>query len=105
MGKPNPQNLRPPWKKGESGNPKGKPIKKPIEEIFQAFLDEVVTTGSGKSKERLHALIEAQWVQAIKGNTPAAKFIAERAWGMPKQKIEHSGQINTVVVDSEDSGL
>ena len=33
-------NLRPPWQPGESGNPSGRPKKKPITEMYERILDD-----------------------------------------------------------------
>jgi hypothetical protein len=106
VGKPNPQNLKP-FKPGQSGNPKGRPPVKPIEEIVQAFLAERISPkNGGEAKERLMAMLEAQWIKAIKtGDTRAADYLTKYGFGLPKQKLEHSGNINTVVVDRTDADL
>ena len=92
MGKPNPQNLKP-WPKGVSGNPKGKPPTKAVDEIFREFLAEIDKTPKGAMQERLRTLIEGQYYAAVKGSTPAAEFIMNRAHGKVKDKTEHSGNV------------
>ena len=104
MGKPNPQNLKP-WPKGVSGNPKGKPPTKAIDEVFKEFLAEIDKSPKGVVQERLRTLIEGQYYAAVKGSTPAADFIVNRAHGKLKDKIEHSGKIDRVIVDAEDDKL
>lgn len=100
MGKPNPQNLKP-WPKGVSGNPKGgRPPRKPIEEVIQEFLAERVSPkNGGEAKERLMAMLEAQWFKAIKnGDTRAADYLTKYGFGLPKQKLDLGGQADNPVV-------
>ena len=81
--KGNPQNLRPAWKKGESGNPKGKPP-------TPAELRQKAQCYSVESLERL-----VSWMQSDnpKASVTAADKILERGFGKPEQPIAHSGEI------------
>jgi hypothetical protein len=92
----NEQNLKP-WPKGVSGNPKGKPPTKAVDEIFREFLAEIDKTPKGAMQERLRTLIEGQYYAAVKGSTPAAEFIMNRAHGKVKDKTEHSGNVETTI--------
>jgi hypothetical protein len=38
--RPNTAGLRPPWPKGKSGNPGGRPAKKPITELYERVLND-----------------------------------------------------------------
>jgi hypothetical protein len=84
-------NLQPQsWKKGQSGNPKGGSAKRTIEKIFNDFLMETAKAKDGTEKERLRAIMEGQWLAAVKGNTPAANFFVDRVAGKAPQTINHN---------------
>lgn len=104
MGKPNPQNLKP-WPKGVSGNPKGNPPTKHIDELFREFLAEVDKSPKGVVQERLKTLLEGQFYAAVKGNTKAADFIVNRAHGKVKDIVELDAKVNQVIVDRDDADL
>jgi hypothetical protein len=92
---PNPENLKAPWKKGQSGNPKGgkkKPpaMKKMVEilpdlpEVFARVLSE---------KKGDMTMIEAgirrtalSWINS--GNMNAGRIILEYAYGKPRE-LDH----------------
>lgn len=70
--------LRPPWKKGQSGNPSGRPradaaLRDAAREYTQEALD--VLAGCLKSKSA-----------AIK--IKAARELLDRGWGKPRQSVE-----------------
>lgn len=80
------QNLKP-FKKGQSGNLKGRPRKLPE---LDKLLDEVMGQGAdGKSiaKQILDALAK----KAKGGDVKAAEVLLDRAYGKVKQPIENSG--------------
>ena len=93
MGKPNIQNLKP-FKPGQSGNPKGGAASRTIEKVFDEFLLEVAKSKDGTEKQRLRAILEGQWLAAVKGSTPAANFFVERVAGKAKERVEHSGTLD-----------
>lgn len=67
MGKPNPQNLKP-YKKGQSGNPKGKPRgRKNLSTIVRGFLDARMPLEAlgPKQAERLKALLGDELTQDL----------------------------------------
>ena len=74
MGHPNPQNLKP-FKKGQCGNPNGRPKTKHIEERFQAFLSDLAESKDGHSAERLEVIMKRLFVDAAKGDTKSAALL------------------------------
>src|SRR5215831_14664469 len=81
-----PENLRPyRWRKGQPGpNPGGRPKKAPISDAYVQLMDEPLPEEI-RSQLKLpegatwaHALALGQVRSAIKGNTQAAKEIADR---------------------------
>lgn len=89
MGKPNPDKIAPyKWKKGQSGNPNGRPKKLPaMKELMNLILGE---EKDGKTAaEQILKIIRAQ---AAKGNIKAAEFLFHYAYGKPTQKVENVGE-------------
>ena len=75
-------NLRPPWKKGESGNPKGRPkgSKNSFESIVRRKLDEPVP-GKDDGTTKLDVLAEIFVSQLLnKKNREAFAHYIEREW-------------------------
>src|ERR1051326_6647000 len=81
-----PENLRPyMWQKGQpSPNPGGRPRKAPISEAYKDLIGEPLPDDM-RSRLKLpegatwaHALALGQLRSAVKGNTPAAREIADR---------------------------
>jgi hypothetical protein len=75
-------NLRPPWKKGESGNPVGRPPRPSLEALIEEVLDEPVS-GTGYSHREV--LARAFVSQCVKGHPRALALLFERAWPKPIQ--------------------
>lgn len=76
------------FKPGQSGNPKGQPRKLPeIDKLLAEVLGEL--EGDSVARQILEAMVK----QAKKGDVRAAELLLERAYGKPKQPIEHSGEI------------
>ena len=89
---PNPENIAPhKFKKGQSGNPKGRPKLPDIKELMAAVLGEE-RHGGVTEAERILRAIRAK---AAKGDVKAAEFLYDRGYGKPKQQIEHGGSLNT----------
>lgn len=75
-----------PFKKGQSGNPKGRPKKLPdLEVIITAVLADE-KNGITAAQQILQALHKA----AVKGNVRAAELLLDRAYGKITQKIDHT---------------
>lgn len=85
----NTQNLTP-FKKGESGNPNGRPRKLPeLDKLLAEVLGEDPSDPDAKSeaKEVLKRLIKS----AKEGNVQAQIAVLDRAYGKPKQQTELTG--------------
>lgn len=72
------------FKKGQSGNPKGRPKKAPgLDQIIADVLSE---EKGGQNVAQM--IIKRLALQAVKGNIRAAEVLLERAYGKVKQQIE-----------------
>jgi Family of unknown function (DUF5681) len=75
------------WKKGQSGNPSGRPKSKTLSDAYKNRLKELVPNDpEGRSWAELIA--EAQIRDAVRGNVQAAREIADRTEGRARQSIE-----------------
>lgn len=81
------------WKKGESGNPKGRPKLPSMKTIMESVLGDIQ---NGKSAAE--AIMMAMRNKAIRGDVRAAEFIIDRAYGKAKENIELSGTTNMVIM-------
>lgn len=87
------------WKKGQSGNPKGRtPKTKYIPELLDAIGQEQVEAG-GMSK--LEAILRKVYKYAFDGHSWAVQFIADRTEGKPKEYIEQSISMMDQMSDEE----
>jgi Family of unknown function (DUF5681) len=79
------KNLRP-WKKGESGNPGGRP-KRPVTEAYE---EQLYRVKPGDRLKRTYAklIAEAQIRKALRGSTMAAKEITDRVEGKARQTFD-----------------
>lgn len=76
-----------PFKKGQSGNPAGRPRKLP-------GLDLLLADIMGDEKDGIsaaEAILRKLRQMAINGNLRAAEILLERSYGKVKQPVEHSG--------------
>ena len=92
------------WKPGQSGNPAGRPKKisswsEQAKELLQASeIDIGITLPDGQKKRLklkvedgktiLHAVIGSLILEALQGNIPAMRELADRTEGKPAQKLE-----------------
>lgn len=82
------------WKKGQSGNPKGRPPRGySISDWFKEML--------GNRPEVKQKLANAILVKAIEGDTVAQKMIWQYMDGMPKQDIEANINTNQTFSDEQ----
>lgn len=70
------------FKKGQSGNPKGRPKKKGpgASELIREFAEEIITVkrnGQVEDVTRFNVLLHQLWTQAIKGDTGAMRLISQ----------------------------
>jgi Family of unknown function (DUF5681) len=75
------------FKKGQSGNPNGRPKKLPK-------LDELLADILGEEKDGIsaaEAIMKALRAKATKGDIRAAEVLLDRAYGKPKQTTELTG--------------
>lgn len=90
------ENLKP-WKPGQSGNPGGRPKRRPISDAYEKVaglkLPEDLRVKLGLPKGSLYrdAIAIQQIRAAIKGNSPAAKEIREAIEGKATQRVELVG--------------
>jgi hypothetical protein len=72
------------YKKGESGNPNGRPRKLPA-------LDKLMADVLGEEKDGItagEAILKALRAKATKGDVRAAEVLLDRAYGKPKQTTD-----------------
>ena len=79
---PNTKNLKP-FKKGQTGNPNGRPKLPDLKEAIAKVLGE-----EKEGNNALEAILKAQRLKAAKGDTRAAEFLLDRGYGKAKQVIE-----------------
>lgn len=84
-----PSPLRPPWQPGQSGNPGGRPKRKPVTE---ALLAELAKDHGKSGKSKLDAMVAKLVSTVIYGKAreavEAAKLIMSYTDGMPVQMVE-----------------
>ena len=84
-----------PFKKGQSGNPNGRPKKLPQLDVL---LDSVL----GEEKDGLtaaEAILKALRLKATKGDVRAAEVLLDRAYGKAMQKHQHSGEVGAFIIE------
>lgn len=84
------------WKKGESGNPKGKP-KGSVDtaKLIERILNKIVKTkdpftGENTEITAKEALVLKQFAQAIQGDHKSFDRLFDRLDGKPKQSVEQT---------------
>ena len=84
---PNPENIEPhKFKKGQSGNPNGRPKKLPD-------IDELLGNVLGEEKDGLtaaEAILKALRLKATKGDVRAAEVLLDRGYGKARQYIDNT---------------
>lgn len=82
------------WRKGQSGNPSGRPKSKILSDAYRSKLEEPVPNDpEGRTWAELIA--EAQVRDAVRGNVQAAREIADRTEGRARQAIEFEDKTMT----------
>jgi hypothetical protein len=92
---PKPENVIPhKWKKGQSGNPAGRPKKLPeLRELLANVLGD-----SKDGKTAAEAILMALRTKAVRGDVRAAELLLDRAYGKPKQDIDIEANLTTVIL-------
>jgi hypothetical protein len=95
-------NLRPPnqfqpgnqfaWKKGQSGNPAGRPVTSDIKVEAREFLSECDNPKTGKA--RLRVLLEIAYRRARQGSAKHMEMLLDRGWGKPLQGIDLDARVD-----------
>ena len=89
-------NLRP-FKKGQSGNPNGRPKKiNTIPDILRKIGDE---EGTADGKSKLDVIMNKVFQFALEGKPWAVQFIADRTEGKALERIEQKIQKDEVVIE------
>ena len=84
---PKPENIEPhKFKKGQTGNPKGRPKKLP--ELHVLLADVLGEEKDGISAAE--AILKSIRAKAAKGDVRAAELLLDRAYGKPKQSIDNN---------------
>lgn len=86
--------IEPRWKKGETGNPNGRPKKLPA-------LDAIMANVLGQEKDGVtaaEAIIMKLREMAAKGDIKAAQLLLDRGYGKAKQNIDITTQGEKVTV-------
>lgn len=75
------------FKKGQSGNPNGRPrILPELKEVMERLLSENITDNkSGKEIQILEAVLRTLQAKALKGDMRAIQELLDRFYGKPKQ--------------------
>lgn len=87
-----PENLKP-FKKGQSGNPKGRPKLPDISEAVAKVLN-----GEEGAELELQNLLKVQAIRASKGDTKALELLLDRGYGKSKQSIDLKADVSGEVV-------
>ena len=82
------------WKKGQSGNPAGKPKKLP--ELDQLLAD--VLSEEKDGIEAAKAILMAIRAKATKGDVRAAEMLLDRAYGKAKQFLNIDGHMDNLQI-------
>jgi hypothetical protein len=75
-----------PFKKGQTGNPNGRPKLPDLKEAMAKVLAE-----EKDGMSALEAILKALRSKAAKGDVRAAQELLDRGFGRAKQEIEHTG--------------
>jgi len=88
------------WKKGQSGNPKGRPRKG---SSFAEILREIGEQEYKDDMSRMEAMSYKLWSEASKGHQWAITALMDRIDGKPKQIVDQTTRNVNVSIDGEDA--
>ena len=88
-----------PFKKGQSGNPKGRPKKEHcIADILNDILKQKSVLDPEKKKTNLQIILEKCVLQAMGGDRDARNFIADRTEGKALERIKNYDGIDELEI-------
>ncbi len=87
-----------PWKKGQSGNPNGRPKKPITDALYWALQQEPGFKGKGKTKAQKIALAAVR--EAEQGSIPAFTAVSDRVEGKPIQAHEITNDAETLALQA-----
>ena len=93
---PNPIPGNKPFKKGQSGNPNGRPKKLPE-------LDKLLADVLGEEKDGVSAadaILRKLRAMAASGNIRAAEILLDRAYGKAKQTVDMAVTVPSVIINA-----
>ena len=79
--------IKPRWKKGESGNPKGRPKLPDLREALANVLGD-----EKEGKTAVEAILMALRKKAVAGDTKAAQILLDRGYGGAVQKVMNTDE-------------
>jgi hypothetical protein len=82
------------WKKGQSGNPKGRPKKLP--DLKEVLISVLAETKEGKMA--IEAILMAMRSKALKGDVRAAELLLDRGYGKAKQEHDVLAHFTNVIM-------
>lgn len=86
------------FKKGQSGNPNGRPKGKSITKLLMQYGEETTVDmtidGEKKKVSKYDALVAKIWDSALKGDVQIAKYLVDRIDGSPRQTIDQNINAN-----------
>lgn len=82
-----PENLRPAWQPGQSGNPGGKRRRKPITDALVAELDKVIRGGGTNAEKAARHLVSLMFARDPRVALEASKLVMAYVEGLPTQPI------------------
>ena len=90
---PKPENIIPhKYKKGQSGNPKGRPPIRDIKVVLQDLLSQ-----EKNGTQLIDGLMSVVVNKALKGDLKAAEMLLSYTYGKPTQKTEIIAEVETTV--------
>ena len=93
-------NLREPWKPGQSGNPSGRPKGSVATKTkVRTFLDDYFKykKSKGFSKAAARKELMSRWNKLSKKDVRALTYVSDRIYGKETEKIEHTGLQETIM--------
>lgn len=88
------KNVTPRWKKGETGNPNGRPKKIPeLKELLASVLGDMK-----EGRTAAEAILMGLRAKAIRGDVRAAELLLDRAYGKVPQDIDMAMSMTEVIM-------